>query len=109
MNREKFNKIIEERKYWAQFQEADPDSLDRLWNDLANLLSENIEDTINFMNNEINGEEFVWISEVFYDIADKTQSKEFIKALYEIAKKFPGETKKYNIISDIEFAQEYID
>lgn len=109
MNKEKFDKIIKKREFWAQFQEADPDSLDKIREELTELMSQNIDDTINFMKNNINGTEFVWISEVFDDIADKTQSREFINALYEIAKKFPEETKKYYIIGSIEFADEFIE
>ena len=109
MDREKFDKIIKKRKFWNQFQEADPESMDKIWEDLTELLSEDINDTIKFMKNDINGTEFIWISEVFYEIADKTQSKEFINILYEIAKKFPKETDEHYILRSIEFAEEFIE
>ena len=35
------------------------------------------------------------------DVAEKTQSLEFVETLYKIAEKYPEETKKYNIMSFI--------
>ncbi|MCD8180975.1 MAG: hypothetical protein LUF26_05790 [Firmicutes bacterium] len=42
---------------------------------------DNLKEAIQFRINENKDEELFWISEVFEDIAERTQSKEFIKAL----------------------------
>lgn len=110
MNKEKFKNIMQKRDYELTVKEdLDQASIDKIWEELTELLSEDINDTITFMKNEINEEEFINISEVFYEIADKTQSKEFIKALYEIAEKFPKETDDHFILRSIEFADEFIE
>ena len=36
------------------------------------------------------------------DVAERTQSLEFVEALYQVAKKYPEEVEKYNIMTFIE-------
>jgi len=45
------------------------------------ILSRNMNETIMFFDNECTDEDFFWLSEVFEDIAEKTQSREFVEAL----------------------------
>ena len=45
------------------------------------ILSENISDTMLFFETECTDEEFYWLSEVFSDVSEKVQSKEFVQAL----------------------------
>ena len=52
------------------------------WDEMIDILSENITSTLNFFNTECADEEFYWISEIFEDIAERTQSKELIDVLY---------------------------
>lgn len=72
---------------------------------LITLLTENISDTIAFLENDCTADQFSWISEVFDEIAEKTQSQAFIETLKKVASKYPEETKKYNILSFIESAE----
>lgn len=74
------------------------------WDNLADFLSENINETIPFLENECTPEEIYWTAEVFDMVAKKTQSKEFIAALHRIYDKMPEEVKK-SIKVDIEFAE----
>lgn len=69
------------------------------------ILSNDITDTISYLLNECSANEFSWISEVFDEVAEKTQSSEFINTLYKLVLKFPEETKKYNLISCVESAK----
>ena len=70
------------------------------------ILSRNMEDTIRFLENECTADEFSWLSEIFDDVTEKTQSQAFVDCLYKVAKKYPLETKKYYIDRVIQFAEE---
>jgi len=68
------------------------------WDELTALFTRNIDDTIAFLDNDCTAEEFGWISDVFDFVADETQSKAFVDALYRIAEKYPEEVKENNIM-----------
>ena len=65
-------------------------------------------ETVHYLENDCLADEFVWISEVFDEVAKRTQSHEFISALRKLAVKYPEETKEYNIISFIDWAEDEI-
>ncbi|WP_198514836.1 hypothetical protein [Hallerella succinigenes] len=50
--------------------------------------------SIEFLENQATVDEICWVSEVFDDIAAKTQSKDFIEALHRIHDKLPEEEGK---------------
>ena len=72
------------------------------------ILTRDIHDTIAFLEEECTGQEFVWISEVFDEVVEKTQSREFIDCLYRVAEKFPGECEKYNILYFIDTSKDFL-
>ena len=72
---------------------------------LVALMTEDIHKSIEFLDNDCTADQFSWLSEVFDEIAENTQSKEFIEALKRLADKYPEETKTYNIMSFIESAE----
>ena len=49
---------------------------------------------------------FSWWSEVFDDVARKSQSREFVEALKVAAKRFPKACEEYSIMKCIEFAED---
>ena len=61
------------------------------------LFTRNLKDTVNFLDNDCDGEQLGCLSEVFDPISAKLQSWEFIDAISRVANKFPAETKKYSI------------
>jgi hypothetical protein len=61
------------------------------WQKAINIFTANILETIDFILNECSDEEFYWLSEIFEEIAEKTQSKVFIKTLRERLSKVVGE------------------
>ncbi len=99
-------KILTER---ASVNENWDFAIQQCWEKEIELLSQNIEETIAFLENDCTADEFSWLSEIFDDVAETTQSEAFINALYDVAKKYPEETKKYNILHFIESAQALID
>lgn len=51
------------------------------WKELTEILSENVDDTIRFFNDECSDEELFWLSEVFSDVSEIVQSKQFVQTL----------------------------
>lgn len=79
-----------------------------LWEKELNIVTENIDDTIRYLQTECTASEFSWLSEIFIEIVKKCPSKEFVEELYKLAQKYPEETKKYNIMDFIEEAADYL-
>ena len=77
----------------------------KCWNKEIEILSRNMEGTIRFLESDCTADEFSWLSEIFDDVAEKTQSRAFVDCLYRVAKKYPQETKKYYINHVIQFAE----
>lgn len=78
------------------------------WAQLTELFTNNMEETIYFLDNLCTADEFGWISDVFDYVAKESQSKEFIDSLYRLAEKYPEETKENNIMFFIEDASSKI-
>lgn len=76
------------------------------WKEEIDILSRNIEDTIKFLENDCTAEEFSWLSEIFDDVAEKTQSKTFVECLFEISNKFPDEYRIYHIDKVLHYAKD---
>lgn len=68
----------------------------------------NMNETIEFIENECTAEQFSWLSEIFDDIARASNSKAFIKAFRRTARKYPQTTEMYNIEHFINCAEEQI-
>lgn len=102
MIKDKIQPIIEERESTDDEWEY---GVEQCHKKLISLLSENIDETIIFLDNDCTADQFSWISEVFDEIADITQSYAFIDALKRLSIKYPEETKEYNILSFIESAE----
>ena len=68
------------------------------------LLSRNLQETIDFLDNDCTADQLSWMSEVFEEISAKLQSWDFIDALNRCADKYPEECKVYNIRECIEYA-----
>lgn len=71
--------------------------VNQCWNEEIEILSRNINDTITFLETDCTADEFSWLSEVFEQIAKKTQSRAFVDCLYRVAKKYSDTCKEYHI------------
>lgn len=78
------------------------------WQEETKIMSQDMDKTVEFLDNECTAEEFSLLSEVFEDVAEQTQSQAFVDCLYRVAKKYPEETKKYNVMSFIDTANALI-
>ena len=69
------------------------------------LFTRNLQETIQFLDNDCTADQLSWLSEVFDPISAKLQSWEFIDALKRAADRFPEECAQYNIRECILFAE----
>ena len=101
--------ITEEIRVAIQKRAATDDewaySVDQCCKEEIEILSRDIEDTLSFLETECTAEEFSWLSEVFDDVAEKTQSRALVNCFYRIAKKYPEECEKYYIDRVLRYAQ----
>lgn len=70
---------------------------------------EDIDGAIAFLDSRCTSDEFVWLSEIFEDLASMTRSRELISALYRAASRFPKECEVYDIVPRIKIAEGYLD
>lgn len=54
---------------------------EKCWDEQTEILSACVSDTIHFFASECTDEEFFWLSTVFSDVSEKTQSKELVQAM----------------------------
>ncbi len=110
MIRDEFKAAIKYRIYVQEISDGEWDEgLQKAWNLLIDAVCKDIDESIEYIKNECTADEFSYLSEVMEEIAEKTQSQEFIDALYETAKKYPEETERYNILPFIQDAEELIE
>ncbi|WIY62228.1 hypothetical protein [Bacillus arachidis] len=93
MFEEKVKQIIAERK---TVHHENSFLIEKYWEQLTKLLSEDIEHTIKFLDSA-SEEEIEWISEVFEDIDYDTKNREYIDCLKRLVKKFPNSTIKPSV------------
>ncbi|MBU5217571.1 hypothetical protein SNE23_14900 [Bacillus sp. RA(2023)] len=78
--------------------------IQKSWNEIIEVLSENEGNTIRYLEN-CSKEELYWISEVFEDIVEIIQSKELINCLRKLDEKFP----ELEMTNDIDLVESYIE
>lgn len=105
-DRVKLREIINER---TQLDVEDDFEIEQCRIKLAKLLTRNIAETNQYLQYECTEEEYLWISEVFDEIARITKDDEFVRCLYQLMKKYEKITEQYNIRLDIEEAEEIIE
>ena len=101
MNVEKLRQILRKR---INLHPEDP-TVEIYWKEEADILSENIDETIGFFENECTVEELTWFCEVFDDIIDKTQSKILISVWEKRLEEITDTDEKNIVETDIGFAK----
>lgn len=110
INIDEFKTIIAERERLSkETQDEWEYGIDKCRDKLISLLTSDIFATNEFLKTECTAAQFSWMSEIFDEIVEKTKSREFIAALRKVAKKFPEECEKYNIIYFIDEAEELLE
>ena len=91
--------ILERKKKHIE----DDYGIERCWNQMIDILSKDLNDTIKYLQN-CSEEDIYYISEIFEDVSGNLKSKEYIRCLRELDKKFP----KLNLTEDIDLAEDYM-
>ena len=73
------------------------------------ILSEDIPSTIEYLKNDCTADEFVWISEIIDDLAEKTRNRELMECYKSLMGKFPEESKRYHVDFCIECAEDFLE
>lgn len=100
---DEYDALIEEREHTYIMDFREPVIMK-----MIKLMTEDMTKTIDFLDHGCTGDQFAWLSEIFEEIAEASQSHEFIAAPRRAAKRYPEETKQFNIISFIDDAETYI-
>ena len=110
MNVEELNFVVAERiRIGNETQDEWDYGIEQCWNKETEILCRDMAETINFIENECDDKTFCWIGEVFEDVADRTQSKEFIAAIKKRAEKVIDAKKRRSVETDIRYAEYKID
>ncbi len=99
----KFREIIK------KISELDPNAyieIEKCWRAEVSVLSEDVNSTIYFLNNECTEDEYAWISEIIDDLISVTQSKDLLNSYKHLMQKFPNACSTYNISFAIECAED---
>ncbi len=108
IDKNEFSKVLAERKRIAEETMDNWDyGIEECHKKLLLMISDNLEDGIRFLENECSPDDIYWVSEVFDDIARKTQSRDFIAAIHRIYDKMP-ENVKETMEVDIQSAEQAI-
>ncbi|MDP4144498.1 MAG: hypothetical protein Q8936_08460 [Bacillota bacterium] len=100
------NKIFSNLEYIESMnQDGASPNLDEYWDEIVDMLSEDIEETEKFLNNECNEHQIECMSGCFEDISANFQSEKFIAILEDLQVKYPG----INIKQEIQWAKEAIE
>ena len=94
------DKVIIERK---EKNIEDDYGIQDCWDKMVEILSKDIHETIAYLE-DCSEEDMYFISEIFEDVSEQLQSKEYIDCLRKLDKKFPN----LNMTKDIDLAEEYI-
>ena len=98
MNIEKFREVIAHRIYVEDISMGEwYTEIEKCQNDVIKIITEDIDSSIDFLNNECTADEYSWISEVLDEIVGITHSREFLETYKSLKDKFLEEFDKYNI------------
>ena len=84
-------------------------NIQKCWDEETKILTRDIAQTINFSENECDDDTFCWIGEVFEDVAEITQSKEFVAAIKRRAAKVVDAQQRRLVEVDVRYAEYAID
>ncbi|MBR7025501.1 MAG: hypothetical protein IKI08_05780 [Selenomonadaceae bacterium] len=81
-------------------------NIQKCWDEETKILSRDMTQTINFIENECDDDTFCWIGEVFEDVAEITQSKEFVAAIKKRAEKVVDAEERRSVQVDVRYAED---
>lgn len=106
MDIRKFKDVIAKREctndeaYWE---------VEKCWDDLVEVLCEDMPGTIKYLYSECTVEEFLWLSEFFEETVARVPDMGYVDGLRYLAQKYPKETKEYRVEYFLNSAQYLIE
>lgn len=76
---------------------------------MIRVLIRDIDETIKFLDTECTADEISWISEIFDELVEITQSRKLFNALQRTINKYPEEDKKHFLTRHLKMAEEFFD
>ena len=108
--RQEISLVLKERKCIADETQDEWDyGIEQCWKKEIEILSRDMAATINFIENDCDDETFCWLGEVFENVADRTQSKDFIAAIKKRAARVTDPEERRSVETDISYAEDRID
>ena len=106
MDVQRFKEVIKKRKETHDEYDYGVEMCDK---EEIQILSEDIPSTIEYLKNDCTADEFVWISEIIDDLAEKTRNRELMECYKSLMGKFPEESKRYHVDFCIECAEDFLE
>ena len=102
MKIDEFREVLRKR---STLHPNDDFETEKCWRKEVAILSEDINGTISYLQNECTDDEYSWISEIIDDLIEVTRSKELLYCYKSLMNKFPVACETYNIAFSIECAE----
>lgn len=102
MIKQEFSQLLTKR---LLLENNDDFGLEKIWKEEILILVKDIKTTNCFILNECSDEDLYWMSEIFEEVVQKTQSKDFINVLRHRVKKVSNKGYQKNIEQEIGFAE----
>ena len=106
MDVQRFKEVIKKRNETHDEYDYGVEMCDK---EEVQILAEDIPSTIDYLQNQCTADEFVWISEIIDDLAEKTRSRELVECYKNLMNKYPEETKEYHIGFCVECAEDFLE
>lgn len=106
MDVQKFKEVIRRRKETHDEYDYGVEMCNK---EEIQVLAEDIPSTIEYLKNDCTADEFVWISEIIDDLAEKTRNRELMEYYKSLMGKFPEESKRYHVDFCIECAEDFLE
>ena len=106
MDVQRFKEVIKKRNETHDEYDYGVEMCDK---EEVQILAEDIPSTIEYLQNQCTADEFVWISEIIDDLAEKTRSRELVECYKNLMNKYPEETKEYHIGFCVECAEDFLE
>lgn len=99
MDTERIRSIIKEREAtndeWQQ-------GVEKCWEELSDALALDYAAARQFLLVDASADEVAWVSEVFQEVIEKTQSKRYVELLREAVSRFPAEGEMRRVKKHLE-------
>lgn len=78
--------------------------VEQCWEELSSAIASDYEAAAKFLLEDCTADEASWVSEVYEEIIEKTQSEKFLDLLKQSAVRFPAENELHRMASNLEIA-----